>query len=151
MKRKMTVAFVLCVAIAALTVAAGCSSTSKPTTVKSTPHPLPVTGGNGAQVTIIDFAFQPASLTVAPGTTVTWTNAGAVAHTVTGDTWGSGQLQPGMIYSYTFSTAGTYAYHCSNHPTLMNATVVVKSGGSTGGGTGGGAATPVSPTPVPGY
>src|SRR5829696_5872316 len=52
---------------------------------------------DGAAVTIVDFAFQPASLEVPAGTTVTWTNSGAAPHTVTADdgTFDSDRLAPG--------------------------------------------------------
>jgi plastocyanin len=86
-----------------------------------------------SSVTIHNFAFSPASVTVAPGTTVTWTNNDSTAHTVTADSGNgpkSGQLQQGQTYSFTFSQAGTYAYHCSIHPE-MKATVTVSSSSTT--------------------
>jgi plastocyanin len=83
----------------------------------------------GAAVTIVDFAFQPASLEVPAGTTVTWTNSGAAPHTVTADdgTFDSGALQPGSTFSVTFYTPGTFAYHCEIHPNMM-ATIIVTEG-----------------------
>jgi len=91
------------------------------------------------QVTIQNFAFSPKTLTVAPGTTVMWTNKDSAAHTVTSDsgsTLDSGDLSHGKSYAHTFSTAGTYTYHCAIHP-YMKATVVVSrsgNGSTTGGG-----------------
>src|SRR5919198_6567062 len=61
-------------------------------------------------VAIQNFAFSPQTLTVAPGTTVIWTNKDSVAHTVTSDTgaWsGSGNLGTGQTFSHTFAKAGT--------------------------------------------
>src|SRR5215217_3958974 len=77
-------------------------------------------------VSIVDFAFQPASIEVAAGSTVTWTNTGAATHTVTADNgaFDSGQLGPGATFSQTFTTPGTYTYHCEIHP-RMTGTVVV--------------------------
>jgi plastocyanin len=77
-------------------------------------------------VSIANFAFQPASLQVAVGATVTWTNADSTAHTVTSDTgaFDSGPLAPGASFSQTFTTAGTFTYHCQIHP-FMTATIVV--------------------------
>jgi plastocyanin len=77
-------------------------------------------------ISIANFAFQPASLQVAVGTTVTWTNADSTAHTVTSDTgaFDSGPLAPGASFSQTFMTPGTYTYHCQIHP-FMTATIVV--------------------------
>lgn len=78
-------------------------------------------------VTIKDFAFSPVAITVKVGTKVTWTNQDAVGHTVTVDS-GSGPDSPlldqGQSYSYTFSKAGTYTYHCTPHP-YMKGTVIV--------------------------
>lgn len=79
------------------------------------------------QVAIQNFAFSPSTLQVAPGTTVTWTNRDQAPHTVTSDSnaWAdSGTLNTGQSFSHTFTVAGTYAYHCTVHPT-MTATVVV--------------------------
>ena len=79
-------------------------------------------------VTIQNFAFSPASITVKTGTTVTWTNQDSTAHTVT-ETDGksgpnSGDVNPGAAYTFTFSQAGTYQYHCAIHPD-MTGTVTV--------------------------
>ena len=77
-------------------------------------------------VSIVDFAFEPASLEVATGTTVTWTNNGQARHTATADdgTFDSGRLQSGETFSFTFNTPGTFAYHCEIHPE-MTGTIVV--------------------------
>ena len=81
----------------------------------------------GTAVTIQGFAFSPATLTVAVGTTVTWTNQDSAEHTVTADdgSWGSGNIALGETFSQTFSKAGTYAYHCAIHPN-MKGTIVVQ-------------------------
>jgi plastocyanin len=89
----------------------------------------PPASENEASVSIKDFAFSPASMTIKKGTTVTWTNEDDVAHTVTPDAQtpnfqGSGSLSQGESYSFTFDEAGTYDYHCQPHPN-MTATVVV--------------------------
>ena len=102
-------------------------------------------------VTIQNFAFSPETLTVAPGTTVIWTNKDSVDHTVTSDTgaWpDSGSLATNKTFSHTFTKAGTYPYHCSIHPS-MKATVVVSSSGTSGGQmTGEGMMGPMSTTPL---
>jgi plastocyanin len=78
-------------------------------------------GATGSQtVTIANFAFSPASLAVTAGTTLTWTNNDSTAHDPTADD-GSFHCQPiapGQSMSFTFSKAGTFAYHCSIHPTM---------------------------------
>lgn len=78
-------------------------------------------------VAIKGFAFNPGSVSVAVGTTVTWTNQDSTAHTVTANdgSFDSGPVQPGSSFSHTFTKAGTVAYHCKIHPS-MTATIIVK-------------------------
>jgi len=73
--------------------------------------------GNAAAVEIKNFAFNPANLQIAVGTTVTWTNNDSVGHTVTADngTFDSGTLRQGDKFSFTFNEAGTFAYYCKPH------------------------------------
>src|SRR5438034_3273613 len=79
----------------------------------------------GACVTIQDFSFSPATLSVKVGTTVRWNNNGPSSHTTTSDNavWDSGPLAgpsgggayggaPGGSFQFTFNTPGTYSYHC---------------------------------------
>jgi len=84
-------------------------------------------------VTISDFKFAPASITVNVGDTVTWTNKGPTAHTATGKdkSFDTGLLQKGETGSFTFKKAGTYAYICTPHP-YMKGTVKVVAGGASG-------------------
>jgi plastocyanin len=83
-------------------------------------------GNNGDKVSISNFAFSVGTLTVAKGTTVTWTNNDATAHTVTADdgSFTSGSIAQGGTFTHAFSTAGTFAYHCNFHP-MMKASVKV--------------------------
>jgi hypothetical protein len=71
-------------------------------------------------------AFDPGSITVAANTTVTWTNKDGVAHTVTSNTglFDSGTINADGNWSHLFSTAGTFPYHCTIHPS-MTGTVIV--------------------------
>ncbi|MEW6035512.1 MAG: cupredoxin family copper-binding protein [Candidatus Micrarchaeota archaeon] len=76
-------------------------------------------GGSGTSVTIQGFAFSPADLTVAKGTTVTWTNQDSAPHTVKfGDGTESPTLSKGQSYSRTFSEAGEFSYICGIHPSM---------------------------------
>ena len=79
------------------------------------------------QVKIDNFSFTPAMLTVAPGTTVTWTNSDDVPHTVVSDDkiFKSKVLDTDEKFSYTFTKPGTYPYFCSVHP-KMTAKIVVQ-------------------------
>lgn len=79
-------------------------------------------------VVIQNFAFSPNNLTVKTGTTVTWINNDSTTHTITSDNGAfqsSGNLNQGAKYTFTFTKAGTYPYHCSIHPN-MKGTVVVQ-------------------------
>jgi amicyanin len=81
------------------------------------------------KVEIEDFSFSPDVITVKVGTKVTWTNKDTVAHTVTADVSSadapsSELLGKDQSYSFTFTKAGTYAYHCQPHPN-MTAKVIV--------------------------
>ena len=80
-----------------------------------------------AEVKIDNFSFGPAALTVAAGTTVTWTNRDDIPHTVvsTDNVFKSKALDTDEKFSYTFTKAGTYPYFCSIHP-KMTGTVVVQ-------------------------
>ncbi|WP_405680386.1 plastocyanin/azurin family copper-binding protein [Streptomyces sp. NBC_01238] len=80
-------------------------------------------------MTIKNFAFSPAKLTVKAGTKVTWTNTDPDTHTVTSKQGSGGPLKSKGLatndtYSYTFTKPGTYAYYCTIHP-FMTATVEV--------------------------
>jgi plastocyanin len=111
--------------ISALVLTACGGSTTPAPTAAGQPAASQAGAGSGA-ATIVDFAFQPSSLTVAMGTAVTWTNTGSVGHTVTADdaSFKSDTIAAGATFSHTFATAGTFAYHCSIH-SQMKATVTV--------------------------
>jgi plastocyanin len=81
-------------------------------------------------VTIDNFAFSPANITVKKGTSVTWTNKDSTTHTVT-ETDGktgpdSGDLATGKSYSFTFNTVGTFKYHCSIHSDMTGTVTVTE-------------------------
>jgi plastocyanin len=78
-------------------------------------------------VVIQNFAFSPNNLTVKAGTTVTWINNDSTAHTVVSDTgaFQSQNLNNGDKFTFNFTKAGTYSYHCSIHPS-MTGTIVVQ-------------------------
>lgn len=114
--------------LAVTLVAAGCGSgaTVQPP-VGSNQAPAGSTQpAAGNAVSIVNFAFNPASLTVKVGDTVTWTNSSSTPHTVTADggAFDSGTVAGGAAFQRTFSAAGTFTYHCSIHPS-MKATIIV--------------------------
>jgi plastocyanin len=106
-------AFILFALVGLFILFAGCSSKSDPA---------------ANEVYIQNMAFAPATITVTVGTTVKWTNKDGVAHTVTSDT-GSTTLNSGNIiskgvFSFMFTAAGTYNYHCAIHPGMTGKVVV---------------------------
>jgi plastocyanin len=98
-----------------------------PTLAEAGPAQIAATDANA--VTIDNFAFGPAAITVAAGTKVTWTNRDDEPHTVASaddpKVFKSGPLDTGDSFSFTFDRPGTYRYFCSIHP-HMTGTVVVK-------------------------
>ena len=77
------------------------------------------------------YGYSPDTITVVIGinNTVFWTNGDSAPHTVTSDTAGvfnSGNMNSGDTFQFTFTTPGTYTYHCTYH-SWMQGTVVVKS------------------------
>jgi plastocyanin len=80
------------------------------------------------QITIDNFSFAPATLTVPAGTEVTWVNHDDIPHTVVSEdktTFKSRALDTDEKFSFKFAKPGTYTYFCSIHP-KMTAKVVVQ-------------------------
>jgi len=71
----------------------------------------------GPSVIMKEFEFTPKEMKVKVGTTVTWMNAGTTAHSATAidKSFNTRNLQPGETKSVTFSTPGTFVYHCVFH------------------------------------
>jgi plastocyanin len=116
---KRFIPMVLCAAMLA------CSSSDSPTGSSSTPPANTVAVRN-------DF-FQPATLTVKPGTTVTWQwESNGVEHGVIFDTVQiASAIQGSGTFTHTFTTEGTFAYHCQVHGTVMSGKIVVSAAAST--------------------
>jgi plastocyanin len=79
-----------------------------------------------AEVKVDNFSFGPATLTVAVGTTVTWTNRDDIPHTIVSNdkVFKSKVLDTDEKFSFTFAKAGTYPYFCSIHPKMTGSVVV---------------------------
>jgi plastocyanin len=75
--------------------------------------------------------FDPAAITIAAGSTVTWHNSGQQSHTVSADdgSFKSDYISPGGTFQHTFATAGDFAYHCDPHPWMK--AVIHVTGAST--------------------
>jgi YVTN family beta-propeller protein len=80
----------------------------------------------GAEVWIVNFAFAPEEITIAPGGTVTWTNNDGAPHGLEYRDGAKGvdSLLPGASFSRRFDRPGTYEYHCSVHPYMTGRVVV---------------------------
>lgn len=82
-----------------------------------------------ADVSIVNFSFQPDTLTIKVNDAVRWTNneQSPIMHTSTSDTglWGSSPLSSGDTFTHTFTTTGYFAYHCAIHPSMVGAVRVI--------------------------
>ena len=121
MRRKWELVLIVSMLVAALAVSAGCGNKAKKISPTTT----------GSEVKIADFAFSPATVTVTAGMEITWINEDSTVHTVTGTDFDSGEIKPVQSYKHTFSSAGTYDYHCSIHPSMKGQVVVTGGGAST--------------------
>lgn len=137
----------LLVSLVALAALAGCGGTTtatdtggfvSPTATASSAPAVTATSTIPANATTIKisgapgaYMFAPSTVTVTVGSTVVWMNDSGVAHTSTSDSadavsWDSSVISAGGgSFSFVFSKAGTYTYHCSYHP-YMHGTIVVK-------------------------
>lgn len=102
------------------------ATATQPAATPTEPVPSPTASAATEAVTIKGFAFDPTSVTVKVGASVTWTNEDSAPHTITSDKgdWDSGRLVQGGTYTHKFDQAGTYAYKCTIHPTMQGTVVV---------------------------
>ena len=77
-------------------------------------------------VMIKNFSFQPSSINVTNGTTVTWANDDSTEHTVTSSDgiFNSGNIPPGKVFNFTFTKPGKYQYQCLIHPSMVGYVIV---------------------------
>ena len=109
--------------------------TTEPEAARPTPTPAPTAvpaptvepaaqiagAASAVSVDAADFAFRPATVEVAAGGRVTWTNQGVAPHTVTAKdgSFDSGMLEAGAAFAEVFETPGSYAYLCAFHPEMI--------------------------------
>lgn len=139
--------FMAVVLVAAPLLVAGCTSTSNPspspstatvstattaatsnaTTSIATSSPNPSTSAASQTVVMQGFTFQPASITIQTGASVTWRNDDSVSHQIVSNTnaFSSPVLNAGGSYTHVFDQAGTYSYHCGIH-SYMTGTITVQ-------------------------
>src|ERR1051326_4360748 len=97
-------------------------------------HQVPSAGGGQASVNIVDFAFDPAAVTINVNDSVVWTWVGPTIHTTTSTTglWDSGIMSStAPQFTHTFSSSGSFPYICTLHP-FMTASVTVTPPAPTG-------------------
>jgi plastocyanin len=127
----MKSAGLLVLGIAALLIAACSQPQAAPSGAASLGDAVPtseaIIAGDDRAVSIKDSKFEPATLTIEVGQSVTWTNADSTAHTAAGDKkeWDSGNLENGKSFTHTFTAPERYTYSCSIHPT-MKGTILVQ-------------------------
>jgi plastocyanin len=100
--------------LAATLVAAGCGGTSASAPVATTKVSM-----------VKSYRFDPATIRIKAGDTVTWTNNDNFTHTVKVDGEPDHKVGRGDSVSITFDTAGTYDYECTLHSHDMHGTVIV--------------------------
>ena len=135
-----TLSAVLCVCLTF-----GCGSSSSPSNTggggSPTAPPPPPSSPTSGSVIIRDFTYTPVTASISVGGVVTWTNNGPSVHMAVSDAglWSSGSLAApgggggpyggrgsgsGGTFSWVFSQAGTYSYHCEIHPYIRGSIVV---------------------------
>ena len=94
----------------------------------SSSSPSAPSSGSGTNVSIVSgssnlttTAYAPNPVSISVGGTVTWINNDTTAHTATGNTgsFDSGTIGPGGSFSRTFTSAGSFPYHCTLHPGMV--------------------------------
>jgi plastocyanin len=86
----------------------------------------PLAHASGGRVSIINFEFTPAEITIVSGESVTWTNNDGAPHGLEFHDGSGGKdlLLPGASYSRRFDQPGTFDYNCSIHPYMTGRVVV---------------------------
>jgi plastocyanin len=124
MKRN-TVSYLLVFAVILITASLllGCSAAKAASTTAA-----PSAAASGNAISIESNAFNPSSLTVKVGDTVTWTNKDSYAHTVKGKNgeFDSGNIASGATFSFKFDKEGTIDYLCAIHTFMTGKIIVTK-------------------------
>lgn len=123
----------------------GCGQKQNQPSSTPTPETQPVANNNTnndqgvlqgqVDVSMINFTFSPASITIKKGTIVTWKNNDSASHQVAADeapttvytnSLVSQVMAPNQTFSFTFDELGTYNYHCKIHPQMKGSIIVVE-------------------------
>lgn len=106
-------------------------STSVATTSKSTGIVVDIVSGAHSQSQEQHFVPQTITVEVGVNNTITWMNQDSAPHTVTANSnsFNSGTIVPGSNFTMTFTTPGTYQYHCNIHPFMTGTVIVLNANG----------------------
>jgi plastocyanin len=119
-----TKSFISAAALITTCILTGIACSKSSSGYNNTPPPAVSTN----EIQVYNMKFSPATLTVKIGTTVKWKNEDSYAHTATANdntTFDTGNIAGGATASYTTTTAGSFAYHCTIHGLAMAGTLVV--------------------------
>jgi plastocyanin len=117
-------------AAASMLALAACGGGSSVAPSAAPPDAAPSTAGDpcaastapgSVTASIVDFEFDPATVSAKVGDVISWTNNGDAPHTATLDgiaACATAQLSPGASGGISFSAAGTYPFHCAVHSTM---------------------------------
>ena len=111
------------VLIAVIGLVAACGDDDAATTTAATTSATTVVGG--ATISVSNFKYEPADVTITPGQTVTFAFLGGT-HTATADdgAWSSGEKSGGENFAFTFDQPGTFAFHCEIHASMQGTITV---------------------------
>ena len=113
---------ILTLAVAGAIALGGCSLYGGSNSPSSSTSPASSVDSNA--VNIQNFAFNPGTLTVKKGTTITWNNNDSAQHQIKSTTFNSSQLSKGQSFSFTFNDTGTFDYSCAIHPSMLGKIIV---------------------------
>ena len=130
MRHSMLKTFVLLLLFPPAAVLVGCTQKiGEAPAMKAAAEPADESGGPVQEIVIDNFTFSPATVTIVPGTRVTWVNHDDVPHTATSTSkpklFDTGTLDTDAKYAHVFTEPGTYNYFCAVHP-KMTGQIIVK-------------------------
>ncbi len=87
-------------------------------------HPENATSVKTNTVHMAHHMYAPEKIVIAKGEKVTWINNDWVSHTVTSQSFASGNMSPGQVFTHVFNKPGVYNYYCNYHPNMKGMVVV---------------------------
>lgn len=116
--------FMFILAVISILILSGCTQKTQQNNQQVTPENKP-TSNTAQSITIESFKFNPETVTIKKGSTVTWINKDSAPHTATSqNSFDSGTLSKGQTFTFTFKQEGTFNYICSIHPYMKGKIIV---------------------------